>query len=99
MNIIIKKGKTKYCPDCFSENLIHDFHHAQIYCANCGLVVMEQVYPSLDYVNYTDLREIELTKHLKEQGIELSENNYTLKDLLNDIEKEIELNKQKKKKK
>ena len=91
MNIIITHGHVRYCPECFSSNLINDFHHAQIYCGNCGLVVMEQVYLHTDNPHYTDEREKELKKHLQTNGVNLTTDNYrTYGDLINEMYKEIE---------
>ena len=91
MNIIISHDYVKYCPECFSSNLIHDFHHAQIYCGDCGLVVMEQVYSNLDNSNYTEEREKELKRHLQTNDINMTTDNYyTYGDLINKITKDIE---------
>lgn len=91
MNIIISHDYVKYCPECFSSNLIHDFHHAQIYCGDCGLVVMEQVYSNIDNSNYTEEREKELKKHLQTNDTNMTTDNYhTYGDLINAIYKDIE---------
>lgn len=93
MNIIISHDYVKYCPECFSSNLIHDFHHAQIYCGDCGLVLWEQVYSNLDNSNYTKEREKELKKHLQTNDTNMTTDNYHYYDygeLINAIHKDIE---------
>ena len=91
MNIIISHDYVKYCPECFSSNLIHDFHHAQIYCGDCGLVLWEQVNSEIDDSNYTEERQKELKRHLQTDDTNMTTDNYyTYGDLINKITKDIE---------
>ena len=40
------------CPQCKSKELISDMFHAEIYCQDCGLIVMDMTSPQ-----YKDIRE------------------------------------------
>lgn len=52
----MKEAKTKkiyVCPQCESSNLIYDYAHAEIYCKQCGLVVVDR-----SNAKYFDIRKI-----------------------------------------
>lgn len=66
MNIIISDGYSPCCPDCFSTDLIYDFHHAELYCHNCGLVVMDHTLSTIELNNYSVERQSVLDEFLNE---------------------------------
>jgi len=39
-------GKSEKCPECGSDKLIKDFYRAEVSCANCGLVLVEDLLDS-----------------------------------------------------
>lgn len=39
----IKSERIKKCPECGSKSLIRDYGKAELYCAGCGLVIMENI--------------------------------------------------------
>lgn len=101
MNIIISDGHSVYCPQCFSNNLIHDFSHAEYYCGDCGLVVMDHSHSltsQIDNYNYVETREKELQEHLNLTNSNPMTSNLTYGDLFDKINEEIEIEKAKKKK-
>ena len=41
--IIIMTIRTKDCPECGSKNVVSDSKHAELYCADCGMVIDENI--------------------------------------------------------
>ena len=39
----IRQEKIEKCPECSSKHLIKDYRKAELYCADCGLVIMENI--------------------------------------------------------
>ena len=35
--------KIKECPECGSKNLVRDYGKAELFCADCGLVIAENI--------------------------------------------------------
>lgn len=68
MNIIISDGYSPCCPDCFSTDLIYDFHHAELYCHDCGLVVMDHTISTIELNNYSDERQSILDDFLNKES-------------------------------
>lgn len=110
MNIIISDGHSIYCPQCFSNNLIRDFHHSEFYCGDCGLVVMDNSFSLTSEINnydYVENREKELYKHLGLNKTKSDKPILTYGDIFNDIlidiknkkEAEAKIKKAKRKKK
>lgn len=96
MNIIIHHAHENYCPECFSRNLVRDFHHSETYCEDCGLVVMEEVY-FIDNSDYINEREEKLKEYLRVNNLESSSRTLTYGDLFEAINKDIEEKKKLKK--
>ena len=38
-----KREEVKTCPECGSKCLVHDYGRAEIFCADCGLVIAENI--------------------------------------------------------
>ncbi len=88
MNIIIHHAHEKYCPECFSNNLIRDFHRSETFCGDCGLVVRDESY-FIDNSNYIDERETKFKEYLKINDLESSSVNLTYGDLFEAINRDI----------
>ena len=41
--IIIMNNRIRKCPECGSKNIVTDSKHAELYCANCGMVIAENL--------------------------------------------------------
>ena len=46
------KEKLTICPYCKSSNIEFDYHHAEAYCKECGLIVIDN--SSTRYMNITE---------------------------------------------
>ena len=101
MNICLTDGKRKYCPECFSNDLDYDFHHAELYCNDCGLVVRDTTFLSeCDCSNYLANREQEFKQYLGLNSTSTYvEPTLTYGDMFSAIEKDIEEIKKRKKSK
>ena len=92
MNICLTDGKRKYCPECFSNDLDYDFHHAELYCNDCGLVVRDTTFLSeCDCINYLANREEKFNEYLglNSTAVSCEENVLTYGDIFSAIEKDI----------
>ena len=90
MNIIINDGYSRCCPNCFSNDLIKDYHHDELFCNECGLVVMDNTFQSFELFIYSEIRQSELDKQLQIDDIDMTENApHTYGDLFKAINEDI----------
>lgn len=57
----------KLCPECNSHNFRYDNHHKELYCFNCGVVLIAP--PSTDFIT-PDIKTVTITINIHEAIIE-----------------------------
>lgn len=88
MNILISDGYSPCCPNCFSNDLIYDFHHAELYCNECGLVVMDNTFQSDVLFDYSERRQSDLDEYLQ-NDMDMVADNHSYGDVIEAINQEV----------